>query len=423
MMISHEACQRTLPANPAPPRRRKTQRWVDAAMFVIVAYLVCYDLMRDWGAAGVLVPVMLAAIITIRQRSFIRPRQYVAFMLWACLIMALSLLGLMPKSWTEHFDRLAAFRQFAPLVMLPFLASAFSVFFTAALPWIERHALRALVVMYALHLLIPMWRGSVDEFYGTFYTITNNTAAFWIVFIFWVTRQETPVIAKLLGIAIMTMLASSAQSLLIVLLLPFMFLWRQRDLALVMLALALAVFLLVAPYHAQTLFDLDPNSGVRAVMWKDVLKVVRDTFGLGVGFGTEYITNFFGEVTDGEWGLASYEDDLFYLASHSTLYDMLLRLGAVGVVLFLLWLWPQLHGADRLKSRADRVAFAVVAAMFLIVNAINVGVFSVNFLFGGATMLGFLNALRLSQPGAHGRGKASLREVQARPGREQTCAS
>jgi len=346
---------------------------------------------------GIFLPIFFAFIIVVVSQKLIHYRRYVIFLVLAVIILVLSLSNVMPRSWTHLYDEVAALRQFAPLLILPFLATASFVYFIHRKDWIQRNSLKILLLIYSLHLIIPLLCNSQDAYYGTLYTITNHTVPIWIVFVLWVFRSGRSLPAAIIGFAVLMSLASSAQSLLVATMLPLIWFFPYRRAILWGLTTALFMFLVVTPFFPFELYQLDSNSGVRAVMWGDVLRLLADTGGVGVGFGTEYITNRFDLLGLPNWGLSTYNNHFFYLGTHSTFYDMLLRLGLMGLVLFLFWLYPILFSKQDMPQGRNGAIFTSVAVIFLIVNAVNVGIYSINFLFGGAMMLGFLQSLRYEQ--------------------------
>ncbi|RCK31765.1 hypothetical protein TH19_20305 [Thalassospira profundimaris] len=190
-------------------------------------------------------------------------------------------------------------------------------------------------------------------------------------------------------------LASSSQTQLVALILPLSLLVKRNGLyALIGISIALTAFLLIAPIYPYELYVIDDNSGVRAVMWRDVWRLLSDSNGLGVGFGTEYITNQFYALTTANWGLENYHEDFLYIGTHSTIYDMSLRLGIPGLFLFLVWLLPIVFSRRNIPTGSEHSMFWTAGCIFIIMNTVNVGIYSINFLFSSAITLGFMQALR-----------------------------
>lgn len=386
-------------------------RFLWGLMFLpIVSYTIFYEILRPFDAVGLAIPCFFAVAICFLKRHLLFGKSYILFLLWALTLFMLSIVGQMPQSWASHRDTFAAFRQFAPLVLLPVLSTAFFLFFAATWGWLERNALIVLMAVYSLYVSFSFIKTNT-EMAGTLYTITNSTVPIWISFILFAFRNKTPKLQSLIGFIIVFGLASSAQSKLLAMLLPMLWSLENRRLVVIGLSASLAVFLVVSPLYPLELYRLDPNTGVRAVMWGDVWRVLADTKGFGVGFGTEYIRDQFGAVTGNAWGLGNYEIDYLYIGTHSTVYDMLLRVGLIGFGLFLLWMIPAIFWSKQAPNGSYGAMFWATAAMFIIVNAVNIGVYSINFLFGISMMVGFMESLRYRAVDRAGHGRTKKYQV------------
>lgn len=189
--------------------------------------------------------------------------------------------------------------------------------------------------------------------------------------------------------------STSSQSQLVVLCIFLFFLFRRPKLVVLALFVGLISFSLIAPIFPTYLHGIDPNTGIRAMFWHDTWIVIRDTSGLGVGYGTEYIQNNFVNLKHSDWTIVSeYSKDRLLIGTHSAVYDVLLRNGVVGTVLFLFWYIPVIFGRGKLNSK-DSGLFWAVSAMLLINNFVNMGFTAINFLFGSTMCLGLLCALKL----------------------------
>jgi O-antigen ligase len=154
------------------------------------------------------------------------------------------------------------------------------------------------------------------------------------------------------------------------------------------------LFVILAPFFSYELFSLDPNSGVRSVLWRDVVLLLQETNYIGVGFGTEYISNRFDYIGAYDWRLGDPDADGFiFLGTHSSFYDLSLRVGCIGLFLFIYWMYPVISPKKFVYASQYGGVFVSVAIMFIITNAVNVGLFSINFLIGTSVMIGFMSAM------------------------------
>ena len=107
---------------------------------------------------------------------------------------------------------------------------------------------------------------------------------------------------------------------------------------------------------------MDVNSGVRAIFWRDTQLAVRQTWGIGVGFGTEYITNWFGDIGRSYDYVLTAEgaSDRLFISNHSIYYDVALRLGLIGVALFITMIVGTVKAAQS-RLAAPLCAYLIVS--------------------------------------------------------------
>ncbi|MCW5726922.1 O-antigen ligase family protein [Parvibaculum sp.] len=371
---------------------------IDLLFIPLLGYMVFYVWLRPVGTIGLALPLLAAALICIASRKLLYTRTYIPFLLWSTTILFFSLYELMPGSWTVHFDRFAAIRHFAPLVFLPLLATAFFIFFSRFGSIIERNVVFVLCTLYSIHVLIGaltfLAGNPVMGGVGSIYTLTNSTMPMIIALIIFLYREGTNLLVRLMGMSALLLIASSAQTFLVAVLFIALSITRKRRFIALLSLVCLAAFLAIAPLFPRELHQLDANSGVRAVLWGDVWRLIADTKGLGVGFGTEYITNQFYLLKGADWGLENFHSDYLFIGTHSTFYDMLLRVGIVGFGLFLHWFLTVIFSQKSMPQKNAGIMFYAAALIFVVSNAVNVGIYSINFLFGCAMVLGFMEALR-----------------------------
>ena len=175
----------------------------------------------------------------------------------------------------------------------------------------------------------------------------------------------------------------SAQSQIVVALLCVIYLVRMPRLTFWVYVSALSAFLAVAPYFALELHRMDPNTGIRSSLWRDTITAVEQTFGVGVGYGTEYITNNFIELKGRSWTVISESAaGRLFIGTHSGIYDVLLRLGVVGLLLFAIWLLQELAVAGRSRNLATAQTTAGIGIVLMTAIFVNVGMASMGFVFG-----------------------------------------
>lgn len=149
---------------------------------------------------------------------------------------------------------------------------------------------------------------------------------------------------------------------------------------------------LAAPFFVIELYGIDHNSGFRALLWRDAIQTIVETNGVGVGYGTEYIKNDFYALANDWYLTAEDSDDRLSIGTHSSLYDVAFRTGILGVLLIGLWFSGLLRVCfDRSNfSPAMHKMNVFAGCMLVVINTVNMGLTTVNFLMSTALYAAWL---------------------------------
>lgn len=137
------------------------------------------------------------------------------------------------------------------------------------------------------------------------------------------------------------------------------------------------------------LVDTDPNSAIRAYMWVDALDLFFSTYGVGIGFGRELVSNIYLPMNI----LSFYsEPELMQGGIHNSFITMFARLGVIGGTAFALAVlktgWP-LARSGPLREPARLAFFMAYVSCW-----VNVAVESPMSCVGTALLLGYVMAAR-----------------------------
>lgn len=363
-----------------------------------VLYAGLFPLLRGIGEPPLLIALALAVVAILLQGTIIGLRDYWLFLIFSTLILALSFLSAMPKGWTLMHDNFAAVRHWIWIPALPIIGSAFMFICRRSFKHVERHAVKYLLVIYVATRLSRAFSGDIytEEQAWSIYTFTSDNMIVALAFLVFLFRSRRNMLIDCVLIVLMLAISTSAQSDLFFLWLFMLRVLQNSKLLILALAVGTTAFILIAPLYIEAVDGIDPNSGVRAVLWRDAWVALFQTYGIGVGFGTEYITNNFSEIRGPhDWSMVGSESDLIYVATHSTYYDVALRTGVVGLSLFLIWFRSALRLDVQLDQRREQLHTAVVG-LLLINCSVNVGLSSIQFLFGTSFCLYLLAYIRES---------------------------
>jgi O-antigen ligase len=134
-----------------------------------------------------------------------------------------------------------------------------------------------------------------------------------------------------------------------------------RSVALLAIAVAITLVALVAmdPLGVVRAAGVtDPNSVIRSLFWSDVYRASRETYYVGVGFGTEAVRNYYPVLDD----VRPYEDEqLVGQGVHNLFLNVIFRMGLPGLVTlsWIYYLCFPLRSAEEVRGRVALCSFVL----------------------------------------------------------------
>lgn len=369
--------------------------------FPCIVYGLMSLSLRNFGEIPLLIAVSSAAVAVACSGNWQIRWHYLPFFFFSILVLMLSLANVMPTSWTNYHDTGAALRQWFYIPVLPVLVSYFTLSLRYAYDFLQRHISIILLISIVLGRLSQTLQGDFDaETDLFFYTLTNDVAIVAMLFLMFLFGKARSLTADAAIIVVALVLSSSAQSQLFCLVVFAIRFSKAPGIVLLGVAIGCLSFIMIAPFFAVQLHAIDHNTGVRAILWRDTIQATIDTYGFGVGYGTEFIRHRFEEIMPWGWTIGTGPNDVF-VATHSSFYDVLLREGLIGVLLFSVWFFHAIRMPSQGSVRQLQFA-ACVAALLIINSAVNVGLSSISYLFGSAFAVALLatHRERLGEQGA-----------------------
>jgi hypothetical protein len=352
---------------------------------VIITYMLLFRAFRELDAIGLGV-AMLACLLVIFIAKQVRLfSNLLPFYLFSTFILLVSWFDGMPDSWTRYQNPLAALRQWAWLPVLTLTASAIFVLLCENWRWITRNALWIAVALFVITRLSKLALGQLDNVNLQFfiYGLDNENAAIAaLIFIHMHYNSKTVLRALVVGLLYLAM--CSSQSSLMAGVISILALWpRLHKPLIVAIAIGGLLFIGIAQVFFREIILIDPNSSFRGLIWRDSTQLLKDTLGIGVGYGTEYIKNDFRSI-DAEFNRFILESagDRLFIGTHSSLYDVAIRTGVIGAVLLLIGLSRELRGHIA-NQRLANLRVAMVGSL-LFNNLFNMGLASINVTMGTA---------------------------------------
>lgn len=361
------------------------------AALVPLTYAALFPLLRPLNEAPLIIAAGAAGISALLLGKGVVPFPQIALSVTATVWLLLSLARVLPSSWTRYYEPAAALQHWAWALLIPLFVPAFFAMWARYGVFIRRRALSLAVAFYCLsrltYIVAPIIPGAFS-----LYGVDNMTIPILMLILIFIFRQRRPIYIDAAIIAL-ALLASPSATNTVILTIAFAIRFSKNFRVVPgLFGAAVLIALLVAPYYATELYKLDPNSGVRAVMWGDALESVGDSFGLGAGFGTEYFKNSFSQIAT-DWNMsAEGGQSRLLISTHSSFYDVLLRTGIVGSFALLVWL-KRYARILRNTGLNDARLFSALCCMVIADLAFNPALVSVNILVGLSMLLATLEWL------------------------------
>ena len=319
--------------------------------------------------------------------------------IWGLIYVFLSYNRIFPTAWTSHFDRGAVLQQASYLAgLLPIIAAS-QRFWRRAFRSVKRSSTAYAVVLVAFFLgcivdFLLLKSGLLFRVRGT---LKNDTALMlFVVSMLVVVRNNVTAHWLLLGSTFYVGIVRAYMQTLGV----YAYVWMTRLLqrlvpvsprvllfSFVFLTLVMTV---IGFRYVQNVWNIDPNTGWRLAFWHDSIAAVWQTHGVGVGFGTEAIRNFYPELMR-DLFRSDANDDFLLIGTHNAFSDVGFRLGLVGLGLFLIVIYQSVPSQEIKFGRAWHANFIFV--MLFTCLYLNVALQSPTYSIGVAILLGYLRAV------------------------------
>ena len=361
---------------------------------LIIFYGTFFNFLKIYGAIPLLLIAFFSGIsLLFNEReiyfySFLK--KYQIYFFYSFIILIISLFNFMPKSWTVYFDRMIALRQFFYILSLPLFLFISYKFFKRYFFFIQKN-----INFFLIFYLVII---GVQDFilFGNvkfFSTLTNETLI-WLLLLFIFLEKNSNKLFNLITLLSIFILSfyleqySSLQFKLYIFILIIIYLTKLRYFISISV-LSFSVLITFIPDIFLNYFQnyLDENTKVRLVMWIDSLQALFQTYGFGVGFGTEWIKNEFYLIKDADWILFEFDNfnRIMNTTSHSSFSDIYFRLGILGLLLFSIWFKNFLNQKLFINNLYTNSFLLMIFSI-----STNPGLFSINFFMGLSITMGMI---------------------------------
>lgn len=384
---------------------------------VVFLYAVFFQTIRVLGPAAFALAIGCAVLVWLPIARWYVQRHLLALAFVALTYALLSSAGFL--HWdTLLFQRGAILQQSLYAFLLPILVPVFAYYHERVI--LRDHAFIAmdnivLLLCVVSKLLYALSLGSIADL-GVV-QLFNVEAIFTFILVRRLYYTDRPsLLLKVLVVAVFAATAGSFQSVLVSLfLIGVLVAPRLGRMALLCFVLGLVAISVAATPFADTIWQVDPNTGIRLFFWQDAIARIVHSWGVGQGFGTETIRPIY-ELSSGDVTIAGLEqDDFIMVGSHNAFIDAGYRMGLLGMAILVLYVAGLFHKVAAPTGR-DRSFDYFACALLFVILMVNVGLVSINFLFGSAFVLGWL-AFRTANGFADEQAAAAPATIDLRPRR------
>lgn len=368
-------------------------------------YMAFFPLFRPLGEWVLGVTLMFCLLSAIAAGKLHLPIG-LGFLFFVSLpILLLSLNSTMPQAWTRYYSDFAAFRHWSWVVIIIIVINNSRFFWYKSYSFVQENAWKCAAAYYIVTRLGILATGEIGLIDITLYHVSVTTTPIVIFLAVGLLSSTRPSWQNLAIFAILVPLMTSQTHLLSWITCYFCLIMPRRmtRFAPTLIGLALIIFLVTAPHFSRMLHEIDGNTGVRSVLWGHVQTAVFQTYGLGVGFGTEYFPNDFRQIVSGSWQLTGEKaDDRLYVSTHSAFYDTVFRMGILGLVGLIVWFSKYIRTPINMSNQSHIPLTSGLVSMLLFITAFNPGLVSVYILIVIAFIIGLVDilAFRASAPAA-----------------------
>lgn len=299
------------------------------------------------------------------------------------LYVLFSYASLLPLSWAPFRNHDTIARQAHYIILFPFFVIAFRTFFDwCATKKIDAFA-RIIILLgitwvpvciYSKYPIVPHGLG-------------NDAIIAYSLFAVFFFRWKIPFLLFFTAVAIGS---DAAQNILLcgtLVLIRFVPFGRAPMIAALIMPFLPLFFLEIT---AQ-IYAADANSGVRLMFLGDAVRALTDTWGIGVGFGTQGIQNFYPFFS--RWFLdpGDPNSNLYNMSVHNSVFGVGMRMGLGFFALYAACGLRLLSAAGRLDGQEKRVA-NILCVIALMAITTDVAIESPTYSVGLAFTLAFLDS-------------------------------
>ena len=333
--------------------------------------------------------ILFFAYLLYSNKLGVIPKSLLALSAWGLLYAALSFVDVFPQTWTRLFEVAAIPQQALFAYGLPLTFAVMVLYFREQFGTSEGRlsVAKKLVWIWLSWKLLGLISNPSDATFAGLVSIATmgNAPSLIIAAICLYLSVVTSDLKKYVAISIFLILSALSpfsQNLIYAFIFSVIWIFPRKAIAITTGFVVSSVLLYVMFFNDPfALRSLDSNMPIRLILIRDALAGLFQSYGVGVGFGTESITNDYTRL-----GILHFQSSesagFIHLSVHNSFTTIPFRLGIVG---FLILIWFCVQTFKRIKDSADDRDTQAKCALFLAfftVTFINPGLESYFYLYG-----------------------------------------
>lgn len=311
----------------------------------------------------------------------------ISIIILGVIYVVLSYFDVPVRSWSPVREESYIIRQAHYAVLFPFYVIAMRVFLFRA------SKLQVNLVLPMVMLLILVWPLVIlrsSNFYAGFqvapYGFDNFAMIFYIAVILLFFRNRIMFICACATLAIFS---DASQNVLVCAILIICRLAVSGRFVFIGAAMIPFVSVLMIPFFLP-LYAIDANTGVRIMFASDALTAIKDSLGLGVGFGTWGVSNFYSYTGGGFVKFTNAAQNIYTISVHNSLLGLSMRLG-LGILILYLAFVVVIFRRMRVLDSIECKFVACLAVMLFMAIATNVAIESPTYSAGVALVFAIID--------------------------------
>ena len=271
------------------------------------------------------------------------PKKFLYFLIYNLVYLFFSLLNLFPKSWTKYYEISAIPQQSFIIFLFPLLFIFFNKKFNEKSFQDDISFANSILILAVVHRIIIFYFFSPNITNLDFLKITtlsNFSSLFIVSFFLYLHYIKNKFINFLVLIIFLYLSYVSPYKQNLVLAIAILSIWlfpKYSKIIIIGFISTILISYLYFFFNLELAYSLDNNFPIRIVFAYDIILALKETYFIGVGYGTESVTNYYEEFNLFNF-MSDYDEKFIFMTPHNSFLVIMFRTGIIGLFLFIFFL-------------------------------------------------------------------------------------